>query len=74
MQCAQCGAIAEMEICAFCRRPVCSKCQIEDYAGNVSDLQDPEVRHARCVAYWTPRWARGQEWRRAQARQKKGGH
>jgi hypothetical protein len=71
MQCAQCGAIADrMEICEFCRKPVCDECKVEDYAGNVSDLQEPEVRHARCVGYWTPRWSR----RAQQARQKKGDH
>jgi hypothetical protein len=67
MQCAQCGVITEqMEMCDFCRRPVCCACRIEDDAGNISPLQAPEIRHAMCVGYWTPARSRGSEWRRAQ--------
>ncbi len=72
MQCAQCGAEEpNMAICDFCRRPVCSCCRVEDYAGNVSGLQEPETRHAICVRYWTPARQRGREWR-SQQREKGG--
>ncbi|WP_376793798.1 hypothetical protein [Thermogemmatispora sp.] len=58
--CAQCGEVADtMEFCDLCRKPMCAKCLVEDYSGNVSDLQEPEIRHAICVAYFTPQRARG---------------